>query len=147
MDKKASEQALEFFHAHCNCAQSVYAAACRGGEMTEAQRMAVSAAFGGGMARTGEVCGAVTGALMALGEQAAHSDVSRAPLNTVAQEFMESFRAAQGSIYCRSLTGCRMNTEEGRRKFKETGVRERVCTRLVAFAADAVAAPQEKAAE
>ncbi len=59
--------ALEKFAEGYNCAQSVaytFAAECG---LTEDAALKLSCAFGGGMARTQEVCGAVTGALLVLG--------------------------------------------------------------------------------
>lgn len=49
-----------------NCAQSVLLALTDQTGLDESQAAAVATGFGGGM-RTGEVCGAVTGGLMALG--------------------------------------------------------------------------------
>jgi len=140
MEKKASERAVELFHAHYNCAQSVYAASATGNGMSEQQRLAVSAAFGGGMARRGEVCGALTGALMAIGEKRGTAMVDdpaagRAALYAEAEAMMAKFREANGAIHCRALTGCRLNTEEGQQRFKELDLHEKLCSKLVAFAA------------
>lgn len=139
MEKKASERALELFHAHYNCAQSVYAASANGNGMSEQQRLAVSAAFGGGMARRGEVCGALTGALMALGEKRGVNECDptsfRATLYKDSEDLMDRFRDFAGAIHCRALTGCRLNTEEGQKKFKENNIHATVCDKLVAFAA------------
>jgi C_GCAxxG_C_C family probable redox protein len=142
--KKPSERAQELFAEHCNCAQSVYAASGVGGGMTEEQRLAVAVAFGGGVARKGEVCGALTGALMAQGERAMEKMATdraagRDEVYAAAQKLMEEFRTEHGSILCRELTGCRMDTEEGHRDFMERKVRETVCMKLVAFAADRAA--------
>ena len=143
MNKKPSERALELFAANYNCAQSVFAAA-GAGEMSEEQRLAVSSAFGGGVASQGEVCGALTGALMALGERncamlSADSDHGRKAIGRQAQELVAGFRAAHGSILCHELTGCRVNTEEGKKAYLERYLRRQLCAGLVAFAADWVA--------
>ncbi len=143
MNKKPSERALELFAANFNCAQSVFAAA-GAGEMSEEQRLAVSSAFGGGVASQGEVCGALTGALMALGERntamlSADPDHGRKAVGQQAQELIAEFRAAHGSILCHELTGCRVNTEEGKKAYLERYLRRQLCAGLVAFAADWVA--------
>jgi C_GCAxxG_C_C family probable redox protein len=144
MTKKPSERALELFAAHYNCAQSVFAACAADDMLTEAQRLAIAAAFGGGMARQGEVCGALTGALMALGERggkgmATDPAAGRDTVYTAAGELMDRFRAAHGSVLCHELTGCRLNTEEGQRVFKERNTRGELCAKLIAFAADEAA--------
>lgn len=67
--------------------------------------------------RKGEVCGACTGALMALGMKFGHYDESDAESKTKANEmtvkFLEEFRKANGSYICRELLGCDIATKEG----------------------------------
>jgi len=143
---KPSVRALELFEAKYNCAQSVFAACATDEGLTEAQRLALSAAFGGGAARQGEICGALSGALMALGEMrgpvlAADPDAGRDAVYAKAKEMIADFRAAYGTILCRELTGCLLCTDEGLRSFNEQDLRHKVCAKLVAFATDqAVAA-------
>jgi len=143
---KPSERALELLDKKYNCAQSVFAACATDAGLTEAHRLALGAAFGGGVVGQGEICGALTGALMALGEM--HSAVIAADpaagnnsVHAQAEKMIAAFRAAHGSILCRVLTGCLLYTEEGKRSFKERDVPHTVCAKLVAFAAgQAVAA-------
>jgi C_GCAxxG_C_C family probable redox protein len=134
---------LELFSQSYNCAQSVYAGSATGKGLSETQRLALAAPFGGGVARQGEICGALTGALMTLGEvdggaMAADPAAARNALYLQAQKLIEDFRAAHGSILCRELTGCSLNTEEGQRSFQERGLHQNLCTKLVAFAAEHV---------
>ena len=146
MYAKPSERALELLEAKYNCAQSVFAACATDDGLSEAQRLAISAAFGGGVAKQGEICGALIGALMALGEMrsavlAADPAAGGDAVVAQAKEIIAAFRAAHGSILCRELTGCLLDTEEGLRSFKERDVIHTVCAKLVAFATDqAVAA-------
>jgi C_GCAxxG_C_C family probable redox protein len=98
---------------------------------------------GGGVARQGEICGALTGALLALGEiegKAMASDpvAGRDVLYARARELTEAFRTAHGAILCRELTGCALDTEAGQRAFKERGLHQNLCTKLVSFAAEHV---------
>jgi C_GCAxxG_C_C family probable redox protein len=144
MSSKQAERAIELFSQSYNCAQSVYAACATSNGLSEAQRLALAAPFGGGIARQGEVCGALTGALLALGEaggdaMAADPVAGRAALYERAKKLTEAFRAAHGSIICRELTGCALDTEAGQRSFKERGLHQNLCTGLVVFAADQVA--------
>ena len=60
------QRALDYHKSGYNCAQSVFAACCEYTGMDEKTALALSAGFGGG-ARSGELCGAVTGAIMAEG--------------------------------------------------------------------------------
>jgi C_GCAxxG_C_C family probable redox protein len=138
-----SQRAVELFSQSYNCAQSVYAACATGDGLSEAQRLALAAPFGGGIARQGEVCGALTGALLTLGEaagtaMAADPVAGRNTLYEQAKQLTEAFRSAHGSILCRELTGCSLDTEAGQRSFKERGLHVNLCTKLVAFAAEQV---------
>jgi C_GCAxxG_C_C family probable redox protein len=112
--------------------------------MSETQRLAIAAAFGGGIARQGEVCGALTGALLALGEAAGKAMAAdpvggRNALYERARELTATFRETHGAILCRELTGCSLDTEAGQRAFKERDLHKGLCTGLVAFAAGQVA--------
>ena len=67
--------------------------------LTEQQAYALGAFFGAGM-RSGEVCGAVSGALMGLGLQ--YGDENNRQCGK-SQEFLRAFKAEHGSILCREL--------------------------------------------
>lgn len=143
MSNRQSQRAVELFSRNYNCAQSVYAACACGDGLSEAQRLALAAPFGGGIARQGEICGALTGALLALGEaegkaMAADPVAGRNAIYERARELTEAFRKAHGAILCRELTGCALDTEAGQRSFKERGLHRNLCTKLVAFAAEQV---------
>ena len=143
MSHRQSQRAVELFSGNYNCAQSVYAACAPGNGLSEAQRLALGAPFGGGIARQGEVCGALTGALLTLGEaggeaMAADPVAGRNALYAQAKQLTEAFRAAHGAILCRELTGCALDTEAGQRSFKERELHQNLCTKLVAFAAEEV---------
>lgn len=140
MSNQGSERAVDFFSRSYNCAQSVYAASATGNGLSEAQRLALAAPFGGGVARQGEICGALTGALLALGEasgeaMAADPAAARDALYKQAQQLTEAFRKAHGAIRCGELTGCILGTEEGQRVFRERELHKNLCSSLVAFAA------------
>jgi C_GCAxxG_C_C family probable redox protein len=130
---------LELFSQGYNCAQSVYGACAAGNDLSEAQRLALAAPFGGGVARQGEICGALTGALLALGEvrgdaMAADPKAGRKALYERAQQLTEAFCQVHGAIVCRDLTGCILSTEEGQRSYKERGLHQSLCSNLVASA-------------
>ena len=153
MSNRESERAVELFSRNCNCAQSVYAASATGDGLSEPQRLALAAPFGGGIARQGEICGALMGALLALGEvegkaMATDPVAGRNAIYERARQLTETFRKEHGAILCRELTGCALDTEAGRSSFKERGLHQNLCTKLVEFAAEQVvsmiaALPQE----
>ncbi len=65
--------------------------------------------FGAGIVRTGSVCGALTGALMAMGMAAGPRDVRDRQgyqrLMSRGKELLDSFRAEFGHLACAELTG------------------------------------------
>lgn len=79
---------------HYNCAQSVLIPFAREAGLTEAQAMALAENFGAGM-RHGSTCGAVTGALMALGALGYKEDK--------AKELVRAFREREGELVCAKL--------------------------------------------
>jgi C_GCAxxG_C_C family probable redox protein len=143
VSNRQSQRAVELFSQNYNCAQSVYAASATDIGLSEPQRLALAAPFGGGIARQGEVCGALMGALLRIGEacgeaMAADPVAGRNALYERTRQLTETFRKEHGSILCRELTGCSLDTEAGQRTFKERGLHQNLCTKLVAFAAEEV---------
>jgi C_GCAxxG_C_C family probable redox protein len=101
----------------------------------------IAAPFGGGMARTGKTCGAVTGGLMALGLKYGYTTPGgRDATYGIAQKFMNHFEEKHGSTLCRELIGCDISTPEGLQKAHESGVTESVCPKVVCDAAEIVQA-------
>ena len=100
----------------------------------------IAGAFGAGMARTGETCGAVTGALMVIGLKHAKvrpdDDDSRELSYALAQEFMDTFRDRNKSLLCRELLGVDVSTPEGIAVVREKNLFATVCPRFVQEAAE-----------
>lgn len=105
MDHK--ELAGQLFLDGYNCAQSVMVAFAdvTGLEKDAAARMA--SAFGGGMGRMREVCGAVSGMLMVTSLLYGYEDpkdtAGKRDLYKLVQELAGKFREQTGSIVCRDL--------------------------------------------
>ncbi len=102
-----AEEARRLFLAGYNCAQAVFCAYCdlTGFDADTAARLASS--FGGGVGRLREMCGTVSGALLALGMIRGYADPSnpdaKADHYRRVQEFALRFRERNGSIICREL--------------------------------------------
>ncbi len=101
------EEAKRLFMQGYNCAQAVFCAFCdeTGLDIDTAARMASS--FGGGMGRLREVCGTVSGALLALGILRGYDDPAvpqaKAAHYQLVQEYARRFRERNGTIVCREL--------------------------------------------
>ena len=100
-------KAAELFLEGYNCAQSVTVAFCDKTGLSEAQAAKMASAFGGGMGRMREVCGAVSGMLMVLsllyGYDTPGDDASKKELYTRVQALAARFREENGSIICREI--------------------------------------------
>jgi len=92
--------------------------------------------FAGGIGNTGAVCGAVAGAVMAIGLKKGRADTMEEGLRTlaVAQEFRRRFEAEMETINCRELTGADLSTEEGIEQFMSSDIPMTVCFPAVGVA-------------
>jgi C_GCAxxG_C_C family probable redox protein len=102
----------------------------------------VAGAFGGGMARMGETCGAVTGALMVIGLKygmtQAKDEAAREQTYKLAQELAARFKERHRSIICRELLGYDLSSPEGRKAAYDKGLFSTLCPQLVRDAAEIV---------
>ena len=100
-------KAAELFLSGYNCAQAVAVAFCDVTGLEERQAARMASAFGGGMGRLREVCGAVSGMLMVLsylyGYDTPGDDISKKRLYGEVQALAGAFRAENGSIICREI--------------------------------------------
>lgn len=89
----------------------------------------VASCFGGGIGNTGSVCGAVIGAVMAIGLAKEQGETMEEMLGTlsVVQEFRRRFEAEMGSIDCHELTKADLTTPEGIEKFMASDIPQSVC--------------------
>ena len=101
------EEARRLFLAGYNCAQAVFCAFCGETGLDPDAAARLSASFGGGMGRLREVCGTVSGALLALGALRGYADptdpAAKAAHYRLVQEYARRFRERNGSIVCREL--------------------------------------------
>lgn len=108
LDKSSkAQEAMRHFREGYNCAQSVLLTFCKEAGLGEEQAAALASSFGGGMGRLREVCGAVSGMLLAAGGICGYADPADRAAKTrhyeLVQFLAEEFRQAEGSIVCREL--------------------------------------------
>ena len=101
-------KAAELFLNGSNCTQAVVLAFSDITEMDDRTAARFSSAFGGGMGRMREVCGAVSGMLMVLGllygyEDPGEGDCNKKALYRDVQDLAGKFREEVGSIICREI--------------------------------------------
>ena len=106
MDHK--ELAAELFLSDCNCAQAVLEAFSDVTGLEKSLAAKLASSFGGGMGRMREVCGAVSGMLMAAGllygyDDPGENDVNKKAHYQLVQTLAGQFREKIGSIICREI--------------------------------------------
>jgi len=96
----------------------------------------IASCFGGGIGNTGAVCGAVSGAIMAIGLMKKRGNTMEEMLSTlaVAQEFRSRFEAEMKTINCRELTGIDLSTPDGIKQLMGSDIPQTVCFPAVAVA-------------
>ncbi len=135
-------KSVELFGQGYMCSQAVFAAFSEDYGVTEKQALQIGACFGSGMNK-GEVCGACTGALMALGMRYGQFDLSdvesRATQKAKTVRFLEEFKKREGSYICRDILGCDLSTDEGRSYAVNKGLFKKICPKMVKTAAEITA--------
>ncbi|MCX6903558.1 MAG: C-GCAxxG-C-C family protein [Verrucomicrobia bacterium] len=143
MNAKA-DIAVEKFLSGYNCAQAVLFAYGPDLGLDGETALKVATGLGAGMGRRGEVCGAVTGGILALGlkyGRGGHQDRSateQAYLKT--EELMAGFEQRHGSCSCHALLdGCDLRTSQGQQHFRAQDLLHKKCAGYVQTVADMLA--------
>ncbi len=131
-----SEKAIEYFRCKFNCSQSVFTVFGTEHGLSENDCLKTSCAFGGGMGRQQLICGAVTGALMALGVKYGKAmddpDENKQLTYEKTREFFNEFIRLNGTTSCRELLkGLDMNDPDDHRKIIEQGLFDTLCEKYV----------------
>jgi len=136
------ERAVSCFEEGFNCSQAVLSTYGVQFGLDRETALKVSGAFGGGMGRLGETCGAVTGAFMVIalkhGRTRAEDEETREKAYSLVQEFVDRFKARNGSTVCRELIGCDISTLERMKLAEERGVFATICPKFVQDAAEII---------
>ena len=114
MSPNPADKANKIFQERkASCSQAIFAAYGEHlglGKIDFDTGLKIGSAFSGGIARTGNVCGAVTGALMALGLKYG-DDENQNKVNEVAVELLTEFETINGTTICRDLINHDLITE------------------------------------
>ena len=116
-----------------NCAQAVLSAFAAQFGISEETALRLASPFGGGIARRGQVCGALTGALMALGLHSGNSTPQgKEETYLISEEFVRAFQKRHGAILCRELIGYDVSTAEGLQAARAKKIFADICPAVVA---------------
>ncbi len=134
------ECAVANFKKGFSCSQSVLAAYCDQFGLGKELALKVSGAFGGGIGRMAETCGAVTGAIMVIGLK--FGNITAGDIKTkentyaVVREFVHRFKVRNYTILCRELLECDISTAEGMKHAQEQKLIPHCCPKFVQDAAE-----------
>lgn len=134
-----SEKALAALKLHdegYNCAQAVLSVFADDWGISPAAACKISSCFGGGM-RMGATCGALTGALMALGLAKGFSEYSpeaKATTEYHTSLLIHSWIEQFGVTDCREILGVDVRDPKARQKAKEQGVFAAHCPNCISSA-------------
>ena len=125
-----SEKAVELFKDGFNCSQAVAGAFAKDIGLDEKTAMKVAAGFGGGVGRTGEICGALSGvsivAGMLYGAVDGRDAESKAHTYEEIQRVLKAFKEKYGFVTCRELKNPPASDGENTESYKR-----RPCVQIV----------------
>lgn len=111
-----AEKAVAQFNSGFNCSQAVFSVFCESYGLDVKTALKLSCGLGGGV-RSGEVCGAVSGAVLVIGlkygQDNAADTASKSTCYAKTVEFITAFKSKNRSVVCREILGCDISTESG----------------------------------
>lgn len=135
---KLEDEAKAFFNQHYNCAQSTVAPFAKVLGVDLDLILKIATPFGGGMGHAGQICGAVSGALMAIGLAKGitfYEKDKKSACYDLAQDFQDRFRNLHGDLTCPGLLGLDIGDPEELAKVQALDLFHTLCPRLVGDAA------------
>ena len=139
MNNSKADKASELFSNNFNCSQAVLTAFASDFGLDEQLALRLGTSFGGG-ARNGEICGAVSGALLVLGLKYGHyistDNRQKSRAYEIAADYTRRFKEANGSIVCRELLGYDLTKPDEMACIKEKGLFGDVCPKMIKSAVE-----------
>ena len=126
---QVAHRSEELFQQGFCCAESVLQAIAESRGIQSELISKIATGLCGGLAKTGGICGAVSGGVLAINMLAGRNsagqslEVNVRPVRTFLGEFEKKF----GTTNCERLICCRLDTLEGQRFFKDNKFREKRC--------------------
>ncbi len=134
--EQVCQEAKNLFTSGYNCAQAVLGAVAPLCGMDLDTALRISAPFGGGIGRTRDICGAVSGSIMALGLVSSAAPTDKAAVYADTQALLARYKEENGSYICRELlAGVKVTEGAAPEERTEKYYKKRPCTELVCQAA------------
>jgi C_GCAxxG_C_C family probable redox protein len=143
MPNKSGTKAREYFLKGYSCSESVLRALADEWYLPAGVAPRAGSALGGGVGASGEVCGAITGAAVALGLYKGRDDINdvvgaerKKKLYVTMHRLIKAFERRYGAVACRDVIRLDLSDPDQLDIYKQFGKRRNICARLVAFVAD-----------
>jgi len=136
----SSEEAMKYFQEKKgSCSQAILTAfndKLKLANIDNDTCMKIASAFCGGVANTGNICGALNGALMVLGLKYGISATEATSMEEgmkvigISQQLLDEFKEMNGSVFCKDLINHDLKTPEDIQHAFETGAFDK-CPKFV----------------
>lgn len=130
-----SDEAVAGFKGGFSCTQALLSTFSEELGMDRATACKVASGFGGGVGRTGNICGAVSGAIMVIGlkygKAVPENCAERERTYELVQEFVREYTALHGSVNCTDLLGYDLSNPEAYAEAQEKRIAGQKCPKLV----------------
>jgi len=136
MKNSLVDEAVKKFSEGFSCSQAILVVYGKQYGINEKTALSLARSFGGGMARTCQTCGAVTGAYIVLGlsNDCEDEKVAKEKTYALAQNFAQKFKGKHGDVNCQQLLGCNLGVPEGQDYFRNNRLIDK-CNNFVKDAA------------
>ena len=132
---KTVEKAIKLYKEEFNCPQAVLCAFADELGLDQETALKIASPFGGGIARNGKICGAITGGLMVIGLKSWNSqkerEAGKADVYRISNQFMDEIKKMNNTLDCEKLLGISVSTTEGRAIVKEKKLNVKVCSKVI----------------
>jgi C_GCAxxG_C_C family probable redox protein len=139
--QKARDRFLDDRHLF-GCAEATLIALKEAYGLPEPGDSSAAMALNGGIAYSGGMCGAISGAAIALGLLAAQRieghGLAKRTARRLTARLMADFEERHGAVDCRDLIGVDLRTEEQHQAFLDSGIWRERCMRQIEFVVEAL---------
>jgi C_GCAxxG_C_C family probable redox protein len=140
---KNAEKAVELFASGFNCTESVLLALSEQFHEESPIIPRIATGFGAGIGRSGQICGALSGSVMAIGllKGCDNGEGEREKRNAAYESVLQMIKAFEkefGNSQCRILTQCDLQTQKGKEKYRKQEHRKNLCPKFVGWCANYV---------
>jgi C_GCAxxG_C_C family probable redox protein len=134
-----SEDALAGFRKGFTCSAAVFSSFSDEMGLDSETAKKIACGFGAGISKTGNICGAVSGAIMVIGLKYGKTKTgdnnATKKTRALVREFMQEFTKRHGSVCCTELLGYNLSSPDQYEKARDSQLFVTKCPELVGDAA------------